>query len=87
MYVVRWLRSARDDLAHLWLQAGSGERAAITRAAHEIERALRRDPGQAGESRASGRRILFSAPLVILFRIDGQTVSVLEVDRYGAVPG
>lgn len=81
MFRVRWKRSARNELADLWMRANSMERQAITAASHTIDQQLRTDPLGQSESRPLGRRILFVPPLGLIFRIenDGQTVSVLRL--------
>jgi hypothetical protein len=53
-YRVRWIPSAEQDLARLWLNAA--DRNAVSRGAHLIDRELERDPDNAGESRPNGRR-------------------------------
>jgi hypothetical protein len=81
MFRVRWAQAALDELATLWIQAGSGLRLSITAATAEVDWKLRTDPWGSSESRPGGRRVLFVSPLGITFRIepDGQTVSVLRV--------
>ncbi len=81
MFRVQWLQTALDQLATAWVNADSTLRAQITRATQQIDHSLQTDPLQDSESRPGGRRVLFVAPLGILFRIeaDGQTVSVLRV--------
>ena len=44
MFTVRWPRSARNELAALWIAADSVLRQAITTAAHRIDQGLRQDP-------------------------------------------
>ena len=84
MFRVRWKKSALADVAALWTAANSADRQTITRASHQIDQMLRGDPAAQGESRPRGRRIMFVAPLGILFRVQpGQaTVSILQVWRY-----
>ncbi len=79
MYTVRWKRSARDQLAELWMQAP--DRNAVTDAANQIDSLLERSPEQQGESRPGGRRILILLPLAVLFRVNEQDkiVAVLKV--------
>jgi hypothetical protein len=81
MFIVRWKKSAQDELAHLWLQADSAQRQAITAASHTIDQLLKSQPHTRGESRSKGRRILFVPPLGLTFRINDQkaTVFVLHV--------
>jgi type II secretory pathway predicted ATPase ExeA len=84
MFQVDWLRSALDDLARLWNQSDSSLRQAIRTASNEIDRRLKRDALNEGESRAGNRRITFVPPLAAVFRIekDGRTVSVLELRMF-----
>ncbi|MBP87944.1 MAG: hypothetical protein CMJ64_14675 [Planctomycetaceae bacterium] len=81
-FTVVWLPAAEADLADLWLN--SGDRDAITKAASEIDKLLRRDPENSGESREEGRRILLSRPLGVKFRTYSQDrmVQVVDVWRY-----
>ncbi len=81
MFRVEWPQSALDELADIWTQADSTERAAVTAASHQIDQRLRRDPLHEGESRSGRRRILFAPPLSAIFQVeaDGQTVTVLRV--------
>ena len=80
---VRWARAARNQLAEVWLS--HTDRAGVTAAAHRIEQLLRRDPANQGEDRPNGRRVIFLAPLVVLYRIDTSTnvVTVVGVGQYG----
>jgi hypothetical protein len=81
MFRVRWEDTALDELAALWTDAESTLRQFITETVPQIDRQLQTDPLAPSESRSEGRRILFSAPLGLLFRleVDGRTVSVLHV--------
>ena len=84
MFWIRWEEAALNELAALWLQAGSAMREAITAAAHQIDQQLQANPYGLGESRPEGRRVLFFYPLGVLFRIeqDEQTVSVLHIWQF-----
>lgn len=81
MIHAEWVQSALDELTHIWTQADSATRQAITTASHQIELRLQRNPHSEGESRSGGRRIAFEPPLAVIFRLeaDGQAVSVLQV--------
>jgi hypothetical protein len=85
-YQVRWVRSARDALAALWI--GGLDRGAVTRAAHQIDVLLARDPNGVGESRDRGRRILIEKPLAVDYRVQEQTrvVTVLAVRASSSRP-
>jgi hypothetical protein len=81
MFRVEWKPAALNDLTTLWTSSGSGQRRAITAAAHAIEQQLRIDPQNQGESRPNGRRILFAPPLGVRFRVHPQrsTVDIFQV--------
>lgn len=81
-YTVVWLQSAEHELAELWLDASS-DRDSITNASNSIDQLLRSNPESAGESRSSGRRILFVTPLGAVFRIvpNDRLVIVIRVWR------
>jgi hypothetical protein len=78
-YTVTWVPAAEQELANIWLNAT--DRNAVTRAAHAIERRLRRDPLYTGESRTQGTRVAFLPPLACLFRVveDDLLVEVIHV--------
>jgi hypothetical protein len=65
-WTVVWLPGAERELAELWLEAS--DRNAVTEAAHWIDQRLKSEPENEGESRPDGRRILFAAPLGVIFR-------------------
>lgn len=77
-YRVRWTRSARDQLAAVWLN--HPDRKAVTAAAHRIDILLARDPENQGEERPPNRRILFESPLVVVYRIDKSKNRVVVVN-------
>lgn len=81
MFRVDWLESALDELTALWTAADPSLRAAVTASAHAIEQRLRSNAPDEGESRPSGRRITFAAPLAVTFHMepDGVTATVLHV--------
>jgi hypothetical protein len=66
-YTVTWLASAEQELAALWVDAVN--RGAITRAAHQIDELLGKNPEQAGESRFESFRILLAKPLGVTFEV------------------
>jgi plasmid stabilization system protein ParE len=79
-FSVVWTADAENDLAAVWLAAA--DRAAVTAAAHAIERDLRLDPLAVGESRESSvKRVVFAEPLGIAFSVivDDRTVYVTAV--------
>jgi plasmid stabilization system protein ParE len=79
-YAVRWSRRALDALAEIWL-ANPAERAEISRLAASIDRMLRVNPAERGESREGDRRILFMLPLVVIFSVDNENriVRILRI--------
>jgi len=85
MYRVEWLQTAMDELGHVWMQADSALRKAITVASHQIDKRLQSDPENVGESRPGNRRIEFIAPLAVIFQVDAtnNTATVLHVRLYG----
>jgi hypothetical protein len=64
-------------LAALWTAAR--DRGRVASAAHEIELQLRTNPGEQGESRDEGRRILLVPPLATLFTVHEERTAVLVV--------
>jgi hypothetical protein len=81
MSTVRWVRSALNELAALWIQGDSAMRQAITAAAHRIDQELQRDPENTGESRGGEERVAFVFPLGVRFEVDKEhsVVRVLQV--------
>jgi len=73
-----------DELATIWMRADTSQRVAVTDAAQAMDRLLQNHPDRKGESRPGGRRILFSAPLAVLFRVvsEDSLVRVLKAWRY-----
>lgn len=67
-YQVDWSPRAEQDLASLWLD--STQREAVTRAAHAVDQLLQVDAHERGESRTANTRILFEAPLWVIFHAD-----------------
>jgi hypothetical protein len=70
MYRVEWSPGALGRMTDAWLDADSALRAAITAAVSQIDERLAREPAGEGESRSTGRRILFVPPLGISFRVE-----------------
>ena len=81
MFQIRWHVAPRDSLASAWIDSDSATRRSINSAVKAIEEILRADPLDAHESRPLGRRIMFVAPLSIIFRVEDneQVVSVLDL--------
>lgn len=80
-YTVVWKPSAEETLAEAWLRSGDPDR--ITFAANEIDRRLRSNPQDQGESRSGSVRVLIAQPLVVAFEVHEQdrrvTVLALRV--------
>ena len=81
-YLVEWLPSAEQELAALWNHAS--DRNEITAAADSLDAALARDPLALGESRGGRTRIVFQAPLAVLFDVDtlARKVTVWDLWRW-----
>jgi plasmid stabilization system protein ParE len=79
MFEVLWKRSARGQLADIWVNASN--RNAITAAVDSIDRALRSDPDEQGESREDQERVVVVPPLVVDFRVieEDRRVEILAV--------
>jgi hypothetical protein len=82
-WTVVYLPAAEQELAALWVDPAS--RADVTDASNRIDRLLQRDPEKVGESREeTDQRILFVAPLAVLFRVspDDCLVQVIHVWKF-----
>ncbi len=82
IYQVIWEPSAEKELTRLWLDSSQPD--VVKLAADEIDMLLKTDPLDAGESRSDDRRILFVAPLAVVYRAfeADRRVKVLRVWRY-----
>jgi hypothetical protein len=65
---------------NLWNHAA--DRNEVAAAADAIDAALARDPVTLGEARADRTRIVFQAPLAVLFDVDRSTRKVIVWDRW-----
>ena len=83
MFTVTWTRSADDDLAVVWMNAGSSERRVITSYVAELIQNLRATADGIGESREEGVRILTETTLGVEFRVSvpDRLVTVFRVWR------
>ena len=81
-YVVVWLTAAETELAAVWV--ASPRQAEVTAAVANLDQHLATDPSDLGESRDQGRRIAFSEPIAMLFRVyeNSKTVVVTQVWDY-----
>ena len=66
-FSVVWQPDAEAQLARLWER--SSNRAAFASAAIHIEQVLRSNPDRAGVDRYDGDRVMFEAPLGVVFRL------------------
>lgn len=68
MFSVLWARSTLDDLARIRAEVSVSQWTIVRNAIREIERRLRDNPEAEGESRPTGQRISFVAPIAFTFR-------------------
>lgn len=76
---VEWSQTAREELAGIWIKADSNHRRAITAAADLIDKRLYFNAKDEGESRENDQRVLFEAPLGILFALQAKPALVRVV--------
>lgn len=76
---IAWEGSALDELADIWLHAPSNERRQVTTAASDLEARLRVNPGDQGESRPHGRRVLYAPRIAVPPGPDGPPSRVVSV--------
>lgn len=81
-FTVIWRPAAEQELTSLWLASRS--KYGLRDAANEIDRALRCDPLNVGESRNANRRIAIEGPLVVEFEVreDDRVVLVTAVRTF-----
>ncbi len=81
MYRIEWMQFALDELALNWLKSDPLTRKAITVASESIEKQLRLNPQDAGESRNADFRILIEMPLGLFFNVDedAQLVTIFHL--------
>ncbi len=72
MFSVYRTDTAQAPLREVWEAADDGLRRAILRASHQIDQCLFREPHEQGESRGGSERILFQAPLGVLFEVNAE---------------
>jgi hypothetical protein len=82
IFTVVWTAAAERELTAIWLAPAN--RAVVSAAANEIDRTLRVDPDQQGESRDFGQRILLETPLGVTFEVfsDDKLVHILDVWQF-----
>jgi hypothetical protein len=78
-WTVVYLPAAERELTGLWIDPSARE--GVTDASNRIDRMLEKDADRVGESREeAGQRILFVAPLAVLFHVSfGKSRPRLEV--------
>ena len=83
MIPVEWDDSTRDRLADLYVATTPEEREIIAREVERLERDLRRDPLEVGESRVPFVRVVSRGPLVFWFRVNAEAtrVRIFHVSR------
>ena len=74
-FTVVWWEFAQSRLANLWLS--SADKAAVTRAANEIDRRLALDPESCVESSHEGLYRMTVDPLTVQFTIDADNRAVI----------
>jgi plasmid stabilization system protein ParE len=82
-YTVVWKPAAEEELARIWIDAD--DRNAVAAAAQEIDRSLKSDPHNVGESRTANFRVAFADPIGVFFSVEEEDrrVSVLAVWHIG----
>ena len=70
MFSIFRSQAAMVSLKATWEGAGDALREAIERAARRLDELLQHEPQEQGESREDGTRILFEAPLGVVFEVD-----------------
>lgn len=82
-YTVVWTRAALRQLNDVWTSTTDPD--AVDEAATRVAQTLATDPEQVGESREDDVRIMFDAPLVVLFVPvpDVCVVYIVSVGEYG----
>jgi hypothetical protein len=90
-YTVVSTQHADDQLLTLWMNASPADRAAITRASHAIDAALRDDPDQKGVSLdtiSPGLRLLDEPPLRAYFEVSepDRLIWIVDFEILPAIP-
>jgi hypothetical protein len=76
MFSVYRSHTAQTPLREAWEQGDHALREAICQASHFVDLRLRQAPEDQGESREDQTRILFQAPVGVLFQIDKENMIV-----------
>ena len=86
MFSIYRSHTAQAPLRQAWEQGDDAFRQAICKASHFVDMRLRLAPGDEGESRAEEERILFQAPVGVLYQVDtdNKIVKILRSWAYRA---
>lgn len=76
MFSIYRTEDAMSPVKETWENADLSLRRAILQASRLLDRQLQDAPAEQGESREGGQRILFQAPLAVLFEVDQQRQEV-----------
>jgi hypothetical protein len=76
MFSIYRSHTAQTPLREAWEQGDDALREAICQASHFVDLQLRQTPEDQGESRADEARILFQAPVGVLFQVDKENMMV-----------
>jgi hypothetical protein len=84
MFVIFRNQDSTSELKQTWQNAGKPLQNAILHALQELDRQLAEDPHRQGESRDWTTRILFHAPVAVLYSVDvvGKVVHILRTWAY-----
>jgi hypothetical protein len=85
MFSIYRNHTAMASLKETWENADSALREAILSASRRLDQQLHNDPHEQGESRDENTRILFDAPLGVLFEVD-QAKKLVHILRAWAYP-
>jgi plasmid stabilization system protein ParE len=83
-YAVFWTQEAYESLLDVASVLQVSEQ--VVRAVEEIHRLLAENPDQQGESRPGGRRIMFAAPIGVIYRMDARLRWVVISKAWGYLP-
>ena len=85
MYDFRWLDSALDALADIYVAATVPDRERMATGVERFNRRIALNPNDVGESRDGGYRVDFPPLLVVYFHVDDmrREVEVTFIARFG----
>jgi hypothetical protein len=70
MFSIYRSQTAVIPLRATWDHADEALRASILQASRQVDQQLQNDPLEQGESREEGSRILFQAPVAVIYEVD-----------------